>query len=388
MNIDNNVIIYIGGELPDKDASSIRILSNAKALRKYGYCIKIISMNRELKKNDLKIDCVQGFEVYYIPYPNSTIDWLKDLTSITIYSKIINKISSVVGIICYNHRSISLLRLRAYYKKKKIAVFSDCTEWHTTNHLSIPKRIIKTFDINFRMYYVNRKMNGIIAISSFFLKFYENNKNIILVPPLVDLKEKKIIDDPEKIVFNEILHFLYAGKMGIDKDLINHCINACYAIRNESFIFDIFGCTESDYLKFFPNDKYILQCLKDKISFHGFVSHNVVIEQTKKSDFTLLIRNHNRKNDSGFPTKFGESISCGVPVISTDFSDIKNIIEIYKVGLVLENLNDLSELMKKVIYMPKPDLIKMKKQCLRCDFFDYKSYVNLLGSFVKKGLIK
>ena len=41
-----STVIYIGGELPDKDASALRIIGNAKALMDYEFRVVLIAQTK------------------------------------------------------------------------------------------------------------------------------------------------------------------------------------------------------------------------------------------------------------------------------------------------------------------------------------------------------
>lgn len=372
-------IIYIGGEFPDKDASALRILSNSKAIKEAGYDVIIISPSSDPERVRMKTEVYQGFTIYYYQQPCSTKDWFKDLISIHFFCEIINEQINVKGVICYNHHGISLLRLIRWLHNKGIKVYADCTEWHTTNHLSLFKKIIKSFDINFRIKYAQKKVDGIIAISQFFSRLYKPYTKTIVVPPLID------IYDPiwkGTYVVNSIRAFSYTGRMGIGKDLLHKCIEVFYQLKNDySFQFKILGCSREEYLRQNPDDAIIVEELADKISFKGYSSHQEAVDLTKKSDYSVLIREHNRKNDSGFPTKLTESVACGTPIIATDFSDVKNYITDNHLGIIVENW-DLKGAFIRALSISDEELKELKNNCKACKVFDYRYYSLIFENFL------
>lgn len=373
-------IIYIGGEFPDKDASALRILSNCKAIRDAGYEVIIISPSSDDEKVKAQTEVYSGFLVYYYQQPRSTKEWLSDLVSIKVFQDIIGQLDNVKGVICYNHHGVSLLRLIGWLHKRDIKVYADCTEWHTVSHLSLIKKLVKGFDINLRIRYAQKKVDGMIAISHFFADLYNPFTKTIVVPPLIDVQDPIWKGEQEK---NKVRTFSYTGRMGIGKDLLTRCVDTFYQLNKDyDFQFKILGCSREEYLEKQPDDANKISHLGDKISFRGYASHKEAVELTKKSDFSVLIREHNRKNDSGFPTKLTESVACGTPLIATDFSDVKKYIVENNLGLIVEDW-DLRAAFIKALTLSDSDLDVLKSNCKECEVFDYRHYSSVLGDFVK-----
>jgi len=372
-------IFYIGGEFPDKDASALRIIANAKALREYGYDVILIGQSKDIEGNILRIENFEGFITYLLPYPSTNSEWAKDVFCVAQYTNIIKMHSNVVAIICYNFHSIALNKLIKFGKKNRIVLIADCTEWHTVSHLDGIKKVIKKMDIDFSIRVIQFKTNGNIVISKYFEKFYHGRKNLV-IPPLVDKKEVKWEKEYRKI--KRITRFVYAGRIGIEKDRISDCIYAFHKLRTIEYIVDILGISKKDYLEKYPNQYNMIKDLEGRIHFHGMVSHKVALEFVKRANFSLLIREHNRKNDSGFPTKFVESITCGTPVIATEFSDIKDYINQYGFGLLIDNLSNLELTFRQAIEMPESKWNVMQKNCENNIVFDYRVYKNILGNFI------
>lgn len=373
-------IIYIGGELPDKDASALRIVANCRALREGGYNVIVISPSKDTKRLADKTEIVEGFKVHYLPYPQSAASWFYDLVASKPYIDIIKTYDNVKGVICYNHHAISLLRLTNYLHSKGIKVYADCTEWHTTSHLPFIKRIAKSLNTKWRINWAQKKTDGIISISQFFADLYSDHKNVIIVPPLIDIQNAIWDHRPQK---NQTRTFSYTGRPGIGKDLLTDIIYSFKSINDKyNFIFRIVGSSKEEYLAVHPEDKEVLESLGSKIQFQGYCSHIEAVRVTQESDFSFLIRDHNRKNDSGFPTKLAESVACGTPVIATDFSNVKYYIEKHGLGMMI-NKERLTDAIVNAIQMPQDELDTMKERCRNCKAFDFRNYIEVLCGFVK-----
>lgn len=373
-------IVYIGGELPDKDASALRIIGNAKALRDYGYNVVLIGQSKEIK--DVVKTEFYGFVVFLVPFPSTRKEWMKDLVSIKCYTSIIEMVGTVDAIVCYNFHAVVLSKMIKYGRKRLIPVIADCTEWHTVYHLRGLKKVVKWADIQARMRYVQFRTDGNIVISHYFDQYYRNCNNII-VPPLVDktdIKWKAIPDshNPKDITF------VYAGKVGIGKDALCDCIRSLYRTKDNRFQLNIIGVSKEEYLAQFSDDSNMLKELDGQIFFHGRVQHNVAVDFVKQADFSILVREHSKKNDSGFPTKFPESIACGTPVIATDFSDIKDYIVRYNLGIIVESITQVESAFLKAMNMDREQINELKRNCQLNNAFDYHSFIIPLGDFFQK----
>ena len=377
----NKTIVYIGGELPDKEASALRIMANAKALRDFGFNICLIGQRDGLSVNEIINENYEGMKAFLFSIPKSIRMWIKELVSIRDFTKIINEEQNVCAVIMYNPHSIVFERMKTFCKVRGIKLIADCTEWHTVYHLSGVKKYIKLFDITRRINVSQKKADGIIAISSYFQKFYSGYCKTLVVPPLVDLSEEKW--NIQSVAQDNVTRFVYAGRMGIGKDSLNSCIHAFEMALNHGCRLDIVGVSYNEYIKQFPEDLGLLKKLSSNIVFHGLLPHNEALEYVKQATFSLLARENNRKNDSGFPTKFVESISCGTPVIASNFSDIEGYVVDNNLGIMVSSVDKITEGIQVAINMDSFQLSRLKKNCRLFKGFDYHFYIDKLGSFIE-----
>lgn len=382
-DIKQKTIIYIGGEMPDKNAAAHRILSNCKALIACGYNIVFISDshsvsgNQIIHSNDKILDC----DVWYMGYPQSTKEWIKRVSFATNYKDILLKYTDVAAVICYDPYALPLLSLKHFCSKRNIKIFSDCTEWYDISSYKGIVRLIRSLDMNFRLRYVQKTIDGVIVISSYWDKIYKK-QNTLTLPPLIDLKDSKWQNDFKE---TEVLSFVCAGTPGHTKDRLNIVLEALYEFKNIPFTFDIVGVTRDEYLEMYPEHNTLVSDLSEKITFHGRKPHLETLDFVKAADFSFLIRSSTRKNNAGFPTKFGESIACGTPVIASHFSDVSPIIEKHNLGILVEDSETASikQGLKKVFAMSRSEIRQLKEHCLNCTLFDYRTYSDKLGSFIE-----
>ena len=133
----------------------------------------------------------------------------------------------------------------------------------------------------------------------------------------------------------------------MEKDRLNVIIEALFQCGCRNLSLDIAGITRENYEKYFPVHHEILEKLigEDRLRFHGRLEHKAALELLKTADFSIFYREDNRMTRAGFPTKFVESISCGVPVITTETSDLKKYLRDGRNGLVIPAPASQSQIM-------------------------------------------
>jgi glycosyltransferase involved in cell wall biosynthesis len=382
--MNKGTIIYLGAfEFPDKNPAAHRVVSNAKAIRELGYDVVFIGVNKIISE-----ECVKGkyfgFDVFSRKYPNDIIDWLKYITTYRFYLKIIGKYNNVKAIICYNSPSVSMFLLYKWGKKKNIKVIADCTEWYeVAKGEQLIKKIIKKLDISCRMHIVQPKLYAVIAISSYIENFYKNKKTkTIQIPPLTDTSENKWFKD--FITVSEYKNIVYVGapfsiKIKRQKDRLDQLIEALLSYEDQNkFIFHIVGTTKEDFLAFYPVFLEKLNGKDDIIKFYGKLTHKKAINKIKECDFFMFVRDDTLTNRAGFPTKFAEAISCGLPVLTNRNSNVEDYLLEGKNGFFINNdtKEKLIKSLKKPLSLGKDELLMRKKEVYRSKLFDYRNYID------------
>lgn len=378
----SNRIVYIGADIPDKAPAAVRVFSNAMALQAYGYDVKIISVDTE---KTIEHNVINGIEVWHLARPISTKGWVSKLIDASRYTSIIDGIDNVKVVIAYEQPAVSYLRLRRYCRKKGIKILAETAEWQkweNLGNLSGIARLVRVIDIAASMKYAYKKSDGLIVTSSYFKTHFNNCAPILVVPTLQYQK----IDVNKDVEDQGVRRFVYAGQLGYRKDLLNDIIKAFYVLRDREYVFNILGLTYDEYVERFPDEEQYLKAInkdQERIKFYGKVPHKDALNMVGNSDFALIIRESIRRNNVGFPTKFGESINCGTPVIVSDFSDVVFYTEKFNVGIVTE-ITSIESGIKKALEMDSKELSSMRERCKKCDAFYYTGHIQEFGEFVNK----
>lgn len=365
-------IIYLGGfELPDKNAAAQRVMANAKLLKEIGFEVLFVGISKDIQRAP---HFIEGFDSYPIPYPINAKQWMRQICTFIDVNEILNKKPDYV--ILYNFPAIASLRILRACQKKGIKVIHDLTEWEYGHGYSLAG-IMRKIDINLRMRYCMKKMDGIIAISRYLYDYYKEYTNTILVPPTIDLFSEKWNRNRELSV-GDTIKLVYAGNAGFGfKDRLDLIINSVVKFPNMQL--NIIGMTKEQYVAGYGN---IPKGCKN-VFFHGRIPHTDAVKAVQDADYQFLIRDSNLKNNAGFPTKFVESLACCTPVIATLTSNIGDYLKDGINGFVVDKYCSIDDVLIKISNLSKQDIIRMKLNCKSCSLFDYREYKSVFKQIFK-----
>lgn len=367
-------ILYIGGfELPDKNAAAHRVISVAKTFRQAGHEVEFIGVTKNQEEVGKEF-CFDGFKFSSITYPLGIKSWLKQIVKFVPYKMIEDRQPDFV--ILYNLYAIAQNRIISYCHRKNIKVLGDITEWYKANGISIRENI-RRLDIWLRMKKYNFRLDGIIAISSYLFDYYKTKVPTVYIPPTVDYSDKKFGRDRE-LEIHKPIRLIFAGSISSDKDSV---LEITQIVKGDKrFHLEIIGINKFTFSQIYK----IPSIDVENIVFRGRIEHNKALEALKNSDFQLIIRNDNIVTKAGFPTKFVESLSCGIPVIATPSSNICDYLENAVNGFVIDENQNLKDCLNAIANMNEQDLLNMKRRALSVSSFSYDKYTDELNSLVDK----
>ena len=323
-------IVYVGNfKIADMNAAGKRVFSNAKLLAKCGYQTVVIG-NDVLEQDTIIIDniFVHGFET-----TSRRLRRFDAVSFFNVFKQIVNRYENVSHVICYGSPSLSFLNLLIikWARKKKICVITDVVDWLSADSGNILFRLFKQADINFRNGCINRKFDKCIVISewlrNYYLKSYKE-ENIIMIPPLVYSEPSATYPR------NDVTQLVYAGvpfslnqritDYSKIKDRIDIMLRLLRSVkeRGVEFRLNIYGFTKKELLFSLPELEEDVAYLQQAVEFNGRVPMDEVNRAIENADYTIFLREKCRTTMAGFPTKIVESISKGVPVITTKTSNM------------------------------------------------------------------
>lgn len=361
-------ILYLGGfELPDKNAAAQRVLSVGKALRQIGYNVFYFGITHDgIIKGE-----VDGMIYENISYPSNTLQWVRYAVGLNILDTIKKHNPNII--ILYNYPAIAQAKIIKYCRKNGIKTIGDITEWYS------PKGIVRKIDTCLRMRFVNKKLDGIIAISSYLYNYYHSQRTVN-IPPLVDLEESKWTHQEEKSASCNYINLVYIGSPG-KKDRLDYLIKAIRRVPSNRLVLEIIGITKEQYMNLYGKEVEE----DSRILFCGRLQHKDAIAKLKSADYQLFFRDNSRVNNAGFPTKYVESVSAGVAVVTNRVSNVGDYLVTGVNGYMCEDISEdsLVKVLNHIASLSKEE-IELMKSNINKNTFDYRNYITDLDCFIGK----
>lgn len=366
-------VLYLGGfELPDKGPAAIRVINNGRLLRQLGYQVMYMGVQRE--SEGIIQSSYDGFEYILKKYPKSLKEWLRHLYKFVSFSILDEYKPDIV--VLYNFPGIAILKWYRACKKRNIVVIGDVTEWYSPSGNFIIKSL-RTIDVNIRMRYAHKRLYGMIAISRYLYNYYNKQKRVLL-PPLFGKR-----DVCDSVQLSDRIILTFAGGGGINTDRIDYIIKAIQMCDYPRIEFNVIGLTRQQY-----EEMYNHQLGTDikGVVFHGRLDHQSTVNFLKNSHFQIFIRLVNRVTTAGFPSKFAESFSMGVPVITNKTSNIEDFLHDGVNGYLLENggIDDIVQLLKKLNELTPEEYRNIKQNVLNDNCFHIDKYAKEMETFLNE----
>ncbi len=172
---------------------------------------------------------------------------------------------------------------------------------------------------------------------------------------------------------------IYVGSPG-QKDALDRIVTIVSSLPEEIGVrFEIVGLNRNQFLVSYKYEKEI----SNRIHFNGRLSHSDSLKMLFDADFQIFIKEDNITTRAGFPTKFVESISAGVPVLTNLTSNIGDYLAAGVNGYPLDATNDetLRISLIKVLSLPKETMDNLKRSIDRY-LFDFRRFIPQIKQFV------
>lgn len=182
--------------------------------------------------------------------------------------------------------------------------------------------------LNFYLYFILQQFDGIYVISNALKKYFTSTLRshvpLEIINMIVDYDRFKGLDLKSN---SEYRYIAYCGTLNREKDGVDILVESyCRAIETGKIPSDVKLVLIGDYI----NDAFrsCLQNIIDRrncagnIVFTGKLSRDEVPPILKNATVLALARPYNKQSEGGFPTKLGEYLATGRPVIITDVGEI------------------------------------------------------------------
>ena len=367
-------VICIGNfELPDKNAAAHRVVNNGKLLRELGYRTIYLGTCRGERWFDgvVRRDYDSGFDMYEQSYPFTSKQWAEQIFDIGNIRELVRRYPDTVAVILYNTQYATLAAVRRAFSPKGICVLYDCTEWNGFTEGALPKRLVKSLDSRLIENLLPGQCDGIITVSTVMRTRYGDKKPLLLLPPLVDTQDPVWRQVPQK---QDRFTFCYAGAPS-DKERLNLLLEAFARLPAGAAALRIIGMTCEEYAAQHPETAALAQA--EGVSFTGRLPHDETVREILSCGCFIFLREPGRRNNAGFPTKFAEAFTCGVPMITTDVSDVSLYADDSCVLLPDVSPDGILQAMTAALSrQPRPRALR--------DAFDYRNHLDVCHRWLER----
>ena len=179
----------------------------------------------------------------------------------------------------------------------------------------------------FEYKFVMPQYDGFIAISRDLNKFVEKYKSSdaksIIVPILVENPFENLDNSKLQNEYN-VPYIIHTGTMHEQKDSISKILRAFSRLKKEintdcKLVFT--GPQANSDCKYIPLIKELN--IENDVDLLGMVSNERILSLQYFAAMTVIYKSDNLQTRNCFPTKLGEMLICGVPVITTTVGDAR-----------------------------------------------------------------
>lgn len=203
-------------------------------------------------------------------------------------------------------------------------------------------------------------VDGVIAISRYIEQYYNKYCPVIRVPGILDIDYLSVHEPTWK----KPIKLIYSGDISGGKEVLETIIQAVGQFPGE-FVFDIYGPTKEqviDTCTMISSQGYI----GENVFVHGRVPQESLYGLIAESDIGIFIRPNRVSSEAGFPTKLGEYMASGLPVITNQTGDIPLILKNRFNGFLLQNgtTEEIIETLNSIKEMTDEELDQMSKNAI------------------------
>lgn len=309
-----------------------RLLAMAKALVENGLDVKIISIG--IAESEFpRMDGVVFEELRHwkkhLRRANYYLQYYFSRAKLTRYIKTIPGNSTVLLMGCRDY-------LHLFAKRKDLRIFQEVTEHHT---------VVMTFRAD--RYLKNCfKLQGLFVISTslrqFFLGIGFPESRIHIVNMFAD--ESRFTGLRKEAVGRP--YIAYCGNMSNTKDGVDLLLEAYGKIAQKTNL-DLWLIGEYHGAM----DEFVAQHnLKDRVVFTGGIDSRDMPQLLMNASILALARPDSIQAANGFPTKLGEYLLTGNPVVITKVGDIPLFLE-HKVSALLSDSRDMDAFAENLLWI-------------------------------------
>lgn len=382
-----NIIIISDQSFYNSTAQENRQLAYAKGFRELSHFVKILTLapveQLEKKKllNDVEIDFLNRGRKrrnFFLQKFNSVMSSLKLSHAIILE----NKKRKVNCIIIQTFSSIPIFFLYFITRSLRIKYIRDQTEYPY-----IHKPAYGAVRLFLHTNYFYKLFDGLVVVNDALMNYFRSR-----IRTKAKMMKFPMIVDPERFQKSGIKstdnnYIAYCGDMRNNKDgipLLIEAFNIVYG-KHPNIKLYLIGNTDgiNEVDEFKQKIKELELC--EEIVFTGKISRDEMPDYLSNATLLVLARPNNKQAEGGFPTKLGEYLATGRPVVVTRVGEIPEYLT-DGVNAFLSEPDDAKNFAAKLNYaLSNPELaneVGLNGKKLVYTTFNYKLQTQNLVNFI------
>ena len=327
-----NLIFISREQYPDGGAPANRHIAYSKGLMELGHKVTFVLLSRQARGEarfiyeDILFICADlkhanaetGFFSKLFLQTNLIISAQKTIKTIKKHEGI----DALFLLTTWNQDLIPLICLNSYLNLK---VLHERTEYP---FIDSRPGFRGRFDLWLYLHFIEKKFDGIYVINNmlanYFRTYLRNKVPVEIINMIVDPGRFETLKREKN---NHPRYIAYCGVLNSAKDGVDILIESYIAAVKSGRIPDdvglwLIGEYSNDLFKSRINNIIFEAALQDKIIFTGRLGRMEVPEYLNNAEALALARPANKQSEGGFPTKLGEYLATGKPVIVTNTGEI------------------------------------------------------------------
>ena len=273
-------------------------------------------------------------------------------------------------VLCYIHDIKYIKLLYLISKIKGFKIYNDITETYETYFGNEKSRFQHIQSV--------RYFDGLIVMTEGIKKYFSNhNRNIFVLPMCVDIDRFSRIDGKIRP------YFFYCSGGVFERDGLLDALNGfiLFSQKHSGYVFKIAGPINLND-SYHKKVKEIIDSSSD-IEYLGEIKSSN-IPRLMANSMGLLITPHHDYITKGFPTKIGEYLASGRPVICSNIPSLTEVLSEEFVYMVNSNSpKEISEALETIISSPEQaSLVGKRGRYFACEKLSVKPYLNDLQAFL------
>lgn len=327
-----NLVFISREQYPDGGAPANRHLAYSKGLIEQGHKVTFILLSKQsgsedrFSYEDILFICAglkkESERTSFLAKLSKQADLLESTMKTINAIRKQNAIDAIILLTTWNQDLIPLIFM-AYVLK--VRVLHERTEYP---FIDLRPGLRGRIDLWLYLHFIEKRFDGLYVINNklvtYFNKYLNNKIPITVINMIVDPGRFKEIGQKKN---DQRRYIAYCGVLNSVKDGVDTLVKSFIAASKSGKIPNnvslcLIGEFSNERFKDMINELITKAAVEDKVILTGRLERSEIPAYLKNAEALALARPSNKQSEGGFPTKLGEYLATGKPVIITDTGEI------------------------------------------------------------------